>query len=304
MAGSDIERVVVVGAGAIGSLMGALMARRAAVTLVCREAHAKAIARDGLRVRGQEEHTQEIRATTDPRAATGADLVLLTTKAFDIERALEQVAPYLPRDAVVLLMQNGLGNEDLARAMLGEIPILRGLTYMGVTFAGPGHVIWTARGQTTLGDPFGNAGAALDEVATLLSEAGLETHTTHDIRREAWQKALGNIGINALGALTGMKNGELAESTHTLAIMECLVKEAELVAESAGYAFDSFQRVVDLARATGANKNSMLQDIEAGRRTEIEFLNGAIVRIGQEMGVSVPTNTVICQLVKAIEGRR
>ena len=304
MAGPGIERVAVIGAGAIGSLLGAVLARRVDVTLVCRKAHAEAIASGGLRVSGEDELTQEIQATTDPQAAAEADLVLLTTKAFDIEVALTQVAPYLRPEAVVLLMQNGLGNEDAARVVLGDAPILRGLTYMGVTFAAPGHVIWTARGRTALGDPFGVSGASLSGVAALFAEAGLETHTTDDIRREAWQKTLGNIGINALGALTGMRNGELVDNEHTLAAMGCLVREAEQVANAAGYAFDSLQRVVELARATGANKNSMLQDIEVGRRTEIDFLNGAIVRIGQEAGLPVPTNRVTCRLVKAIEGRR
>ena len=289
----------IVGAGAIGSLVGALLARRTSVTLVCREAHAQAVSDRGLSVTGVDCFVQELSAATELLCVAQADLVIVTTKAFDLERTLNQVGRHLSPNAVILLMQNGLGNEDAARAVLPQATILRGLTYMGVTFAEPGHIIWTARGRTTLGDPFGATEDATDAVAALFRSVGLETNTTGDIRRDVWHKTLGNVGINALGAVMGMRNGELVENTHMLAIMECLVREAERVAESAGYAFDSFDEVVRLARATGSNKNSMLQDVDAGRRTEIDFLNGAILRLATVAGIDVPYNECLTRLVEA-----
>lgn len=299
MSVSEIKRVAIVGAGAIGSLIGALLARRTNVILVCREGHAAAISGHGLEVTGVDGFVQELRATTAPSCVAEADLVILTTKAFDLEPTLSQMGPHLSPDARVVLMQNGLGNDDMARAALPQATILRGLTYMGVTFTKPGHVVWTARGRTTIGAPFGTSQDSAEAVGALFREAGLETATSSDIRRDVWHKTLGNIGINALGAVMGMKNAKLVENAYTLAIMEFLVSEAERVAEAAGYAFNSFDEVVELARATGSNKNSMLQDVEAGRRTEIDFLNGAIVRLAKESGIGVPYNECLTRLVKA-----
>lgn len=299
----DITPVCVVGAGAIGSLLGALLSRRTSVTLVARPAHAQAIALHGLRVSGVGEFEAEVSATSDPSAARGADVVLVTTKAFDLASALAQIRPHLHTNAVVVIMQNGLGNEDVAREALPEARLVRGVTYLAVTFAGPGRVVWTGQGRTVLGAPFDGDSAELPQVAALLNDAGMPTEVTDDIRREVWHKTLGNVGINALGAVTRLRNGQLLESEHTLEVMRHLVREAEAVAERAGYRFDAFDDVVELARATAANKNSMLQDVEAGRRTEIDVLNGAIVRLAEDAGLSAPYNQCLTHLVKALERR-
>ena len=299
----NISEVCVVGAGAIGSLLAALLSRRASVTLICRPAHAQAIARDGLRVTGVRELRAKVAATTEPSAVRTADLALITTKAFDIENAAAQIRPHLQKHATVALVQNGLGNEDVARKGLPQTLILRALTYMGVTFSGPGHVIWTAAGRTVLGAPFDADCPALQAAARLLNEADIQTEISDDIRRETWHKTLGNVGINALGAITGLRNGQLLDDEHTVETMRGLVREAEAVAKGLGYAFDAFDEVVDLARATAANKNSMLQDLEAGRRTEIDVLNGAVVRLAEKAGLSVPYNQCITHVVKALERR-
>ena len=297
----SIDHVAVVGAGAIGSLFGALLSKVVPVTLLCRQAHAHAVLRSGLSVTGAAEFTVRLHVDTRPDAVATADLVLLTTKAFAVQQALAAVGPHLKSGAVVVLMQNGLGIEDAARQALPSVPVLRGLTYHGVTFPEPGHIIWAAKGRTVLGDPSGASTDALQEAVALFREAGIETEASDQIQRDVWAKALGNIGINALGAITGMRNGEIAEIAHTRAVMVRLVQEAEAVARAQGYAVDAHQQVVDLARATGRNKNSMLQDVEAGHWTEIEFLNGAIVRMAEGAGVAVPYNECITELIRALE---
>ena len=299
-----IDRVAILGAGAIGSVFGARLARCAKIALVCRAAHADAIAKHGLRVTGVEEIVARLPASTDPRAVADADLVIVTTKAFDTAQAIREVEPHLMPNAVLLLLQNGLGNERAARqALTRPRTLLRGLSYAGVTFAEPGHVVWAAKGRMVLGDPSGESPEPVQAVVDLMSEAGVDACVADDIDLEVWEKTLGNIGINALGALTGMRNGELVECEHTLALMKQLVHEAERVAQSAGYPFDALDRVVALARATANNRNSMLQDVEAGRQTEIDFINGAVVRMADAAGLDVPYNHCVTQLVNALEER-
>ena len=300
----DAAHVAVVGAGAIGSFLGGKLSQCANVTLICRDAHAQAIERDGLRITGVQEAVVSLPAGPDPSAVRGAELVLVTTKAFDLAHALEAIRPHLEPHAAVMLVQNGLGNEDIARAALPHASILRAVTYLGVTFAGPGHVVWTADGTTTLGSPFGEGGERLETVVSLFGRAGLQATGADDIQRQVWQKTLANVGINALGAVTGMTNGELVEDPHTLAAMGRLVEEAQAAARTLGYDFAALDRVVQVARDTGANRNSMLQDIEAGRRTEVDFLNAAVVRIAHAAGLAAAYNACLTRLVKAMETLR
>jgi 2-dehydropantoate 2-reductase len=140
-------------------------------------------------------------------------------------------------------------------------------------------------------------------LASLLSASGLEeVSVSADIRADVWDKALGNIGINALGAITGLRNGELVGNTWTAAVMQALVHEAECVARQGGLHLEpAWPRVQDLARRTAGNRNSMLQDLEAGRPTEIEFMNGAVVRMAEAAGLSAPVNACVANLVRGLE---
>ncbi len=296
------EHITIVGAGAIGSLFGALLSRVTRVMLIGREAHVDAIRRRGLQVAGHSSFSARLDATTDPCAVQGAHLILLTVKANSTAAAAGDIAEHMKPGTPVVLMQNGLGVEDAAQAALPGAALMRGLTYHGVTFPEPGHVIWAGRGPTLIGAPPCGTPDAAQAVAALLNSAGIDTRVSEDIQRDVWEKTLVNIGINALGAITRMHNGLLAEHEHTRALMKRLVEEAQAVAASQGYDFDAFDHVVDMARATGANKNSMLQDIEAGRPTEIDYLNGAVVRLAAAAGLDASCNACVAALVKAIQG--
>ncbi len=300
----EFEHIAVVGAGAIGSLLGALLSRRARVTLICRAAHAERIRREGLRITGQADTVVELEATDDPAAVRLADAALITTKAYAAADAAAAIAPHLREGAAVVFMQNGLGVEEAARGALERVPLVRGVTYHGVTFVGPGRIHWAGRGPTRFGALDDRAEPAARGLAARLADAGEEAEVSPDIRREVWKKALANIGINALGALTGLRNGELADDPHTRALMKELVAEAERAAAAQGYEFDAFADVLAIARATAGNKNSMLQDVEAGRRTEIDFLNAAAARLAAKAGFDAPVNRTVTALVKALEAAR
>jgi len=300
-------QIVVLGAGAVGTLVGALLSKRHSVVLVGRQPHTKAIRENGVLIGGITQQQVTCRAQPDLTGVSPPDLLLVTTKAVDTASALTQAKHVISSDTAVLLLQNGLGLERVARGLVPERQLLRGLTYLGAILAGPGRIVWSATGRTVLGDPAPPSDAArtaaLASIAEAFDQCGLETGIAGDIRREVWKKTLGNIGINALGAITGFRNGELVRNAYTSQLMVRLVEEAQCVARTQGYELDSVSHVRDLALATATNKNSMLQDIDRGRRTEIDFLNGAVVSIGERCGVDAPSNHAVTLLVKALELR-
>lgn len=295
------SHIGLLGAGAVGSLFGALLSRCARVTLVCRQAHADAVNDQGLNVCGHRTLLCRLRATPDASALADVDAVVLTAKSFDTRGALELARPHLRAGTPVLVMQNGLRNEEVARETVPECPVFRGVTYTGVRVLGPGRIEWAAPGPTVVGNPFGLDADTLNRFAEALRRAELDCTVVEDIRREVWRKTIGNVAINPLGAILRLTNGQLVESPSATALMKSLVQEAEAVARARGYDLDTLEEVVALARATAANRNSMLQDIEANRPTEIDCLNGAVVQWGRQFGVPVPVNTTVTRLVKTLE---
>ena len=296
-----IRAIGLLGAGAIGSLLGALLSRCARVTLICRRAHADAVSDRGLEVSGHSKLLCRLRATPDASALADVDAVVLTAKSFDTRGALTMARPHITAGTPVLVLQNGLRNEEVARETVPDCPVFRGVTYTGVRFLGPGRIEWVAPGPTVIGDPFGLGAELLNPFAELLRCAGLDVAVVEDIRREVWRKTMGNVGINPVGAILRLTNGQLVEHPSSMALMKSLVREAEEVARIRGYDLDTLDEVVALAQATAGNRNSMLQDIEAGRPTEIDCLNGAVVQWGRQFGVPVPVNTTVTRLVKALE---
>lgn len=296
-----LSHIGLLGAGAIGSLFGALLSRCSRVTLICRPAHADAISDGGLEVCGHSTQLCRLRATPDASALADADAVFLTAKSFDTRSALTVARPHLAAGTPVLVLQNGLRNEEVARETVPECPVFRAVTYTGVRLLGPGRIEWVAPGPTVIGDPFGLGAEPPNAFADLLRRAGMEVAVVEDIRREVWRKTIGNVAINPLGAILRLTNGQLVEHPSSMALMKSLVQEAEAVARVRGYDLDTLGEVVALAQATAGNRNSMLQDIEAGRSTEIDCLNGAVVQWGRQSGVPVPLNTTVTRLVKTLE---
>lgn len=286
---------MIMGAGAIGSLFGGLIADAGYdVTLVGRRAHVDVVNERGLRISGIMEKKIEVVAKTEP---IEADIVFLTVKSYDTEEATRSIP--IKRDTVVVSLQNGLGNIDKMVRILGIERVVGGVTSHGALFVSPGHIKHTGTGRTLIG---GLVKDKKDErVAEILNDANVKTDVVEDITQKIWEKLIVNVGINAPTALTGIKNGELLLYPEMRWVMTESVEEANRVAKKIGIDGISIEDVEDITRKTAENESSMLQDVKRGKRTEIDAINGVIVRIGRENGIDTPVNRTLYTLIKTIE---
>jgi 2-dehydropantoate 2-reductase len=290
-------KILVMGAGAIGSLIGGLLSASGEdVTLVGRYAHVRAIKKKGLRISGLTEKVVKVDARLRPFPA---DLVLLTVKSYDTEDAIKMVP--LRENTVVVSIQNGYGNlEQISKYAKGRA--IGGITSHASLFLSPGHVKHTGYGDTVIGEQDGRITERVKKIKKIFSEAGIPTKVTRDIRREIWKKLIVNCGINAITALASCKNGEILSRKELREIMILAVKEATEVAKiETEIKENMLRKTIDVIRKTAENESSMLQDLKRGRRTEIDAINGAIVRIAEREGMEAPLNKVLYSLVKSIE---
>jgi len=299
-------QIAVVGAGAMGCLFGGMLAEAGhAVQLITRLPEAaEHIRTHGLRLEGWGgERTLAVPASADLRQAADAELVLIAVKAYDTATVAPAVAAAVPPPVPILTLQNGLGNVETIAAAVGTARTLGGVTAQGATALGVGHVRHAGRGPTVIGEAAGPATDRTRLLAQTFSEAGIETTVTDDLPAALWHKLIVNVGINAIASLTRRRNGELLDGGPAEALLEQAVAEAAAVARAEGLPVDraiETQRVKEVCRATALNFNSMFQDLRRGRRTEIDFINGAIVERGQAAGIPTPVNRVLTQLVKAL----
>lgn len=296
------SKIMVMGAGAVGSLFGGLLADYGYdVTLVGRSAHVEAICKNGLKISGITNKIIKVKATTDP---INADLVLLTTKSYDTKEAIKQIALKNDHcDTIILSLQNGLGNlEDICR-IIDEKNVILGITFLGSIFLGPGHIKHTGLGRIVLGELDNSISDRIELISEMFNKSKISTEVTDDIFGRIWDKLIVNIGINAVAALSGIKNGQILECEETKWVMEEAIREAILVANIMGVKISDslIEKTIDVAKKTAQNKCSMLQDFERNKRTEIDAINGAIVRLGKAHGINTPVNKTLYSLVKGIE---
>jgi len=299
-------KIVIVGAGAMGSLYGGLLASSGEeVWLVdIREDHIQALISGGLVVEeGGKIQTIPVHATMDVASIGKADLVLFFVKAYHTEKAVSDASVVQKEDTVFLTLQNGLGNEEAICKQVDPRKVVLGVTNHGATFLGPGRIRHAGWGKTYIGELDGKVSPRVTQIAQLLTRAGIESKVSSNIQSLVWNKLFINVGINAVAALTGLKNGRLLDYPETLRLMEALVSESVAVARKKGILIegDPLETVKALARATKENRCSMGQDIDNRRKTEIDAINGAVVREAERLGISVPYNQMITDLVKVIE---
>jgi 2-dehydropantoate 2-reductase len=296
-----IRRVCVVGAGSIGSLFAGHLAQVAEVAVLTRRReHAEALEREGLRVSGRSELTARVRAATDPRELGEPDLVILACKGVDLEAVatgLEGVFAGAP----VVTVQNGLGAEEIVRRH-GAWPLVSGVTFMSGTKHSDTHVEYILDTETWLG-PYDATLETVREAAALIASSGLKAQAFDDLRPAQWSKLIFNATVNAVAALTRLPHdhhyaeGLLGELVHGL------VDEGKAVAAAAGVALreDPWEMNVHATRRGSAHYPSMLEDVEAGRQTEIELITGALVREAERHGVDVPLHSALYALVRGRE---
>jgi 2-dehydropantoate 2-reductase len=300
-------RVCVVGCGAVGSLFAANLAQLEDVEVwaydLARD-HVEAINARGLRLSGAAEVVGRLRATSDGAGLPPCDFGIVATKAMHTDSAIAATAHAFAAGSVCSV-QNGLGNEEaLARHVFR---VIRGTTFPAGRLIGPGHVQWDVKGDTTLG-PFEPSPAPLPEVERLAeacTRAGLPTAAVADARGPQWRKVIFNAATNPVGALTGLTHGRVCEDPALRRLVSGLVDEGKAVADAQGIVLDADpEELIDhAARPEVAydHKASMLQDVEARRETEIDYLNGGVARFGREHGVPTPLNEGILALVKGLE---
>jgi 2-dehydropantoate 2-reductase len=306
--------LVVAGAGALGSVFGGLLARAGHdVILVGRGPHMAAVARDGLRIEGLfGDHVVHGLATVaDVGAMKGTfDTVLLTVKSYDTAAMVRAMAPHLAPDGCLISLQNGLGNVEQAEDVLGRARVVGARVIFGAELLAPGHVRVTVIAAPVLvgsPDPHDAERAALARTwARRFADAGIPSEPTDNLFGELWAKVFYNAALNPLGALLRVPYGHLPDDPDTRALMDRLIEEAFAVARASGVTLrwpdagayrDDFYGA--LVPSTAAHRSSMLQDLERGRPTEIDAINGWVVRRGEALGVPVPANSTLTHLFRA-----
>jgi 2-dehydropantoate 2-reductase len=302
----ETMKTVIMGAGAMGSLFGGLLAlSKEDVWLVdIREDHLQALGSAGLAVeeRGRIQ-TIPVHATKEVGSIGKADLILFFVKAYHIEKAASDALVLQKEDTVFLTLQNGLGNEEAICKQVDPRKVILGVTNHGATFLGPGRIRHAGWGKTYIGELDGRVTPRVIQIAQLFTRSRIETEVSSNIQNLVWNKLFINVGINAVAALTGLKNGRLLDYPETLRLMEALVSEAVAVARRKGILIDGnpIDKVKAVAEATRENRCSMGQDFDNRRKTEIEVINGAVVREAERLGIAVPYNQMITDLIKVIE---
>jgi 2-dehydropantoate 2-reductase len=297
------ERVCVVGAGVIGSLFAGHLARVAEVScLVRREEHVRALNEDGLRLSGHNDFVASVTAATDASALPEPELVVVCTKATGLEQAAASLAGHFP-GATVMTTQNGLGAEEIVRRH-GDWPLVSAVTFMSGTKHADTHVEYILDTETWLG-PYGEtAFATVEEIARLLAQSGLKAQALPDLRPAQWSKLIFNATVNGVAALTGLPHDfHFAQRESLGDVVFDLIAEGKRVAAAAGIELhdDPWEMNVLATQRGSAHFPSMLEDVEAGRPTEIELINGALVREAGRVGVEAPLQTALYALVKGRE---
>lgn len=305
-------KIAVLGAGALGCALGGALAQAGnEVVLINRNrAHVEAIRANGLRLRQPDgERSVVVRAETDCSALGPVDLVVVLVKSFHTAEAIRAATPLVGADTVVLSLQNGLGHEDILADAVGRERVVAGKTYVGGVMLAPGHIVsGTAGKETLIGELDGSISTRVQRIAACFAAAGLATTVSANIMGTVWDKLLINVATGAVSGITGLAYGPLYRIAEIEATALAAVQEAMDVARASAVQLSyTDARAAWTKAAAGLPedfKTSMLQSLEKGSVTEIDFINGAVVRWGQRSGVPTPVNATLVACIKGIERAR
>ena len=292
-------RIIVLGAGAIGSTYGAKLSQHHDVTLIGGAAHVEAIQRDGLVMRGKTTGTLRLPAFTAVPAIEPGTLILLTAKVNNNVACVSPIAGRLPDNVTIVCVQNGLYSENLVKDLVGDRAlVLRAITQVGGILVGPGVVDNTVVGYTLL-----ESHPQAPAIAALLTEAGLDGRIVDDMKKEMWRKAIFNCVINPTTALIQSEVGTIADPRLN-DLKRQIVDECLAVARADGVNFDEdFIELIDRVFASSRTIASMSQDLMKGRKTEIDHMNGAVVELGRKYGIDTPVNMAMTTMIRYLESR-
>ncbi len=299
-------RICIVGCGAVGSLFAAHLAKAGEVEVWAYDVwkdHTEAICQQGLRLSGAAEFSAKLNATSDAKELPPCDYGIVATKAIHTRHAIAQTAHAFGEGSAVCSVQNGVGNEEILAEYVRYV--IRGTTFPAGHPIAPGHIGYDIKGDTWIG-PFEPTQTPMDrveELAGLMTRAGMNTIALKDARGAQWTKLIFNASTNPVGALTLLHHGAATRLAPTGKLFEDLIGEGEAVAKALGIELhgDPRQMVQKGANAPGKHRASMLQDVLAKRPTEVDFMNGAIVKWGEQAQVATPLNRALWELIKGLE---
>lgn len=298
-------KIGIIGAGAMGSLYGAKLSaidENEVFLIDISKDQIDAVNQNGLEMEedGQTIRYNRLAGVTDAKDAGICDLVIIFVKSTLTKIAVEGNRAVFGSDTTVVTLQNGLGNIERITEVLGGGDILAGTTAHGASQLAPGKIRHAGKGKTIIGELAKTGSEKPEQIRALFERAGLETEVSDNVEGLIWDKLLVNTGINALAGLTGVCNGELLEHEELTAILEDAVREGECIAKAKGISLnfnDAVAHTKEVCEATAANRCSMLQDLSNHRKTEIDTINGAIVREGARLGITAPVNETLTRLV-------
>lgn len=312
MSNSASIRVAVLGAGAVGCFFGGMLARAGhRVTLIGRPVHVDAFKKSGLHFEGLKfnEHVP-VGASTEASAVRGARLVLFCVKSTDTGPAAAQIAPFLDAEALVLNLQNGVDNteriQELLKSARVSCPVIPAVVYVATEMAGPGHLKHHGRGDLVIGALDKKISTmSLEKIKSWFETANVPVAISDNVAGELWAKLVVNCAYNALSAITQLPYGKLIEGAGIRETMRAVVEETLAVAKASGVAMapDMLARVYKIADAMPAQFSSTAQDLARGKPTEIDHLNGYVVRKGEALGIPTPANRMLHALVKLLESK-
>ncbi len=297
-------KIAFIGAGAIGSLFGSLLEKGDIDTLLIgRQNHVNAIRKKGLFVSGIEEFNVKIEASTNPHDAKDSDIIIITTKAYDTRNALLDILPILNNKVTVMSLQNGAGNIEEISKYVDKQNIIGAVTSMGAFLEAPGSLQFKGKGATMIG-AISEKNNNAKEIVKIFNSAGIKAEFTDNIKREIWSKVIINSAINSIASIFDCENGILLDE-NLLELIREVTTEGKIILQKEGINISNniYENTVNVVKNTSKNINSMLTDIRKGKRTEIDYINGKIIELGNKLDIPTPYNLALFNMIKFKENK-
>ena len=294
--------ILIFGAGAIGSLFGGYLSKRNNVLLIGRKSHVSKIKKSGLLIDGKTNLNVKLdSATSVNNISISPDLIILTVKSYDTSSAIKQVRKIMNNKTIVLSLQNGLGNIDKIKKIVNSKKIIAGVTTQGAFFSGPGHIKHTGNGTTIIGELNGDKTKRINNIVNAFNEVGIKTLYSNNITKEIWIKGIINSSINPLTTIFQCKNGYLLKNPILENLTEKICEESTNIANA--YEVNlSYNKMINktkkVIRNTSENFSSMLQSYNKGKKTEIESINGELIKIGVKQKIDTSLNETLVYSIK------
>lgn len=288
-------KIIVLGSGGIGSLVGGLLSKHADVVLVGKKEHIDEINKNGLEISGCLNENIKVKAIEEIESIDDNDIIVLSTKATNNKETLGKIKHLIRKNNTIVCLQNGLGNESEIRKIV-YCKVVRAIITAGTTFLEPGKVKCS-----NLGNIFLEESDISKEFVDLVDKTGIKAEVLADLKEKVWMKLIANCVMNTLSAVLRVKNGELAKHPE---LVKAIIHETVLVANKEGLNYDeneTYKNVMKIINDSAENQSSMLQDMIKGRKTEIDYLNGAIVQLGKKYGIECPVNEGLVMIIKGME---